>query len=61
MGVFLSDTFLSIVRKPGQTDLLTVRARLPGDIERVFPGTVKDATRHQAYMNTWTAMNRVQR
>jgi hypothetical protein len=35
--VFLSDSFLSIVQKPGQTDFLTVRARRPGDIERVCP------------------------
>lgn len=31
------DSFLSIVQKPGDGDHLTVRARLRGDIEAVFP------------------------
>ena len=38
MWIFLSNSFLSVVQKPGDTDLLTVRARIEGDIERVFPG-----------------------
>ena len=37
MWIFLSDSFFSVVQKPGDTDLLTVRARIEGDIERVFP------------------------
>lgn len=37
MWVFLNNSFLSIVQKPGQKDSLTVRARVRGDIERVFP------------------------
>lgn len=37
MWVFLNNSFLSIVQKPGQTDTLTVRGRIRGDIERVFP------------------------
>jgi len=38
MWIFLADSFLSIVQKPGDTDVLTVRARIAGDIEKVFPG-----------------------
>lgn len=38
MWITLNDAFLSIVQKPGDTDTLTVRARIKGDIERVFPG-----------------------
>jgi len=38
MWVFLNNSFLSIVQKPGQKDSLTVRARIRGDIERVCPG-----------------------
>jgi hypothetical protein len=100
MWIFLSDSFLSIVQKPGQTEALTVRSRVPGDIERVFPtakvmvgrgtdykyraevarsevaealarqveglhyanfkATVKESKRHQAYMDVWVAMNRLQ-
>lgn len=37
MWIFLKDSFLSIVQKPGDTDTLTVRARIAGDIEAVFP------------------------
>lgn len=37
MWIFLNDSFLSIVQKPGDGDHLTVRARLRGDIEAVFP------------------------
>jgi hypothetical protein len=37
MWIFLNDSFLSIVQKPGDTDVLTVRARVRGDIEAVFP------------------------
>lgn len=37
MWIFLSDSFLSIVQKPDDKDTLTVRARIKGDIERVFP------------------------
>lgn len=39
MWLFLSNAFLSIVQKPGDIDMLTVRARVKGDIQRVFPGT----------------------
>ena len=39
MWVFLSDAMLSIVEKPGdaKASTLTVRARVAGDIEWVFP------------------------
>lgn len=37
MWIFLNDSFLSIVRHHDQPDMLLVRARVPGDIEAVFP------------------------
>lgn len=37
MWIFASKSFISVVQKPGDTDLLTVRARIKGDIENVFP------------------------
>lgn len=37
MWIFLTNSFISVVQKPGDTDLLTVRARIKGDIEAVFP------------------------
>ncbi len=39
MWIFLPDSMLSIVQKPGdaKAGTLTVRARIKGDIERVFP------------------------
>lgn len=39
MWVFLPNSMLSIVQKPGnaKAGALTVRARVAGDIERVFP------------------------
>ena len=37
MWIFLPDSFISVVQKPGDTDTLTVRARIKGDIESVFP------------------------
>lgn len=40
MWLCLSDSFLSIVHKGCGPDHLLVRARRPGDIERVFPGAV---------------------
>lgn len=38
MWIFLKDAFLSIVDKDVDDDSLLVRARVAGDIERVFPG-----------------------
>ena len=37
MWLFFSDSMLSIVQKPDDKDTLTVRARIKGDIEAVFP------------------------
>ncbi len=37
MWIFLPTSFISVVQKPGDTDTLTVRARIKGDIESVFP------------------------
>jgi hypothetical protein len=38
MWIFLSDSFLSIVEYRPDPSKLLVRARIRGDIERVFPG-----------------------
>ena len=37
MWIFLPNSFISVAQKPGDTDMLTVRARIEGDIESVFP------------------------
>ena len=37
MWLCLNDAFLSIVALPGHPDELLVRARIAGDIERLFP------------------------
>ncbi len=37
MWIMLNDAFLSIVKKDCARDELLVRARRPGDIEKVFP------------------------
>ena len=37
MWIFTPKAFLSIVAHRGKPDYLLVRARLPGDIENVFP------------------------
>ena len=37
MWIFMNDAFLSIVEPPNQSDVLLVRARVRGDLERVFP------------------------
>ena len=100
MWIFLSSSFISVVQKPGDTDTLTVRARIKGDIENVFPdakveankgtdykfrsrvpreavakalhdqvigvkysnfkSSVKNTKRHEAYMNVWSAMHKIQ-
>jgi len=38
MWLFLPDAFISVVQDRDNADQLIVRGRLPGDIERVFPG-----------------------
>ncbi|CAN5458141.1 hypothetical protein BH11ARM2_BH11ARM2_17640 [soil metagenome] len=37
MWLFQNDSFLSVVAHDVEDDLLHVRARIPGDIERAFP------------------------
>jgi hypothetical protein len=37
MWIFLNDAFLSVVAHRHEPDMLLVRARARGDIERVFP------------------------
>lgn len=49
MWIFLSDAFLSIVDKGGDGTTLLVRARKPGDIERIFPEAEVEETPHNDY------------
>jgi hypothetical protein len=49
MWIFLSNSFISVVQKPGDKDMLTVRARLEGDIERVFPDAKVQANKGTDY------------
>jgi len=43
MWIFTNNGFVSIVQKKGDIDTLTVRARVKGDIARVFPGAKEKA------------------
>ena len=49
MWVFLSDAMLSIVEHRGDASLMIVRARIPGDIERVFPDVEVSETPNADY------------
>ena len=49
MWLFTSKSFISIVQKPGDTDLLTVRARIKGDIENMFPDAKVEANKGTDY------------
>ena len=49
MWIFTSKSFISVVQKPGDTDLLTVRARIKGDIEAVFPGAKVEVNKGTDY------------
>jgi hypothetical protein len=49
MWIFLSNSFISVVQKPGDTDMLTVRARIKGDIENVFPDANVEANKGTDY------------
>lgn len=49
MWIFLPNSFISVVQKPGDTDLLTVRARIKGDIEAVFPDAKVEANKGTDY------------
>ncbi len=101
MWILMNDSMLSIVAHNDQPDDLLVRARLAGDIERVFPqaqvkeqadsdyrfravlprpvvadalsrrlqaidysnfkNSVRDPERHDAYMDVWSRLSRMQR
>ncbi len=49
MWIFLNDAFLSIVQPPRGKKHLLVRARVRGDIERVFPGAKVEETPQRDY------------
>ena len=49
MWIFLPVSFISVVQKPGDTDTLTVRARIKGDIESVFPEACVEADKGTDY------------
>jgi len=49
MWIFLNDAFLSIVDKDGDGTTLLVRARRPGDLERVFPNASVQETPYNDY------------
>ena len=49
MWIFLPESFISVVQKPGDTDTLTVRARIKGDIESVFPDACVEADKGTDY------------
>jgi hypothetical protein len=50
MWIYLSDSFLSIVEFHDNRDILLVRARHKGDIERVFPNTEVKCTPNHDYL-----------
>lgn len=50
MWVCLSDAFLSIVQPDENTDVLRVRARRRGDIEKVFPDAKVERTPGRDYL-----------
>ena len=49
MWVFLNNAFLSIVEHRENQNILLVRARIKGDIERVFPGVMVHKTPEADY------------
>lgn len=49
MWIFLPESFISVVQKPDDTDTLTVRARIKGDIESVFPQAKVEANKGSDY------------
>lgn len=50
MWISLSNAFLSIVAIPERPEMLKVRARREGDIERVFPSVVAQRTPGRDYL-----------
>lgn|GEM_PF-671948 len=53
MWIFLNNAFLSIVKNQNDASKLLVRARIAGDIERVFPGVRVEHTSRADY--AWRA------
>lgn len=51
MWLCLSDAFLSIVAVPGRPEMLKVRARCPGHIERTFEGVEVQCTPGRDYLH----------
>ena len=49
MWIHLNDAFLSIVAHLDEPDMLLVRARIAGDIERTFPSVEVTETPHADY------------
>lgn len=49
MWIFLPESFISIVQKNDDVDTLTVRARIKGDIEAVFPQAKVEANKGTDY------------
>ena len=49
MWIFTSKSFISVVQKPGDTDMLTVRARVKGDIEALFPDAKAEVNKGTDY------------
>lgn len=49
MWIFLPGSFISVVQKPWDMDTLTVRARIQGDIESVFPEAQVEADKGTDY------------
>ena len=49
MWIFTAKSFVSVVQKAGDTELLTVRARIKGDIESLFPDAKVEANKGTDY------------
>ncbi len=49
MWIFLPTSFLSVVQKPDDINTLTVRARIKGDIEQIFPSAKVEANKGTDY------------
>lgn len=49
MWICLNNAFLSIVAHRTRPEFLLIRARLKGDIERVFPGAAVSESAHNDY------------
>jgi len=71
MWIFLNNAFLSIVDKGGDGSTLLVRARIDRETVALamaevvkgirysnFKDSVRERSRHDAYMDVWSAMHR---